>query len=65
MLSKYRKEESEAYRQRQDPEYQAIASRDGLSSNGFNITRVGEPIRGGAGLVELKENPNNAIDDMF
>lgn len=51
VLSKYRKEEANQYLGRQDPEYQAIATRDGVSSNGFNISKVGQPIPGGAGMI--------------
>lgn len=65
VLSKYRKEEANQYLERQDPEYQAIASRDGVSSNGFNVSKVGQPIPGGAGMIGLQENPKNDIDDMF
>jgi len=65
VLSKYRKEEVNQYLERQDPEYQAIASRDGVSSNGFNVSKVGQPIPGGAGMIGLQENPKNDIDDMF
>ena len=41
-------------------------SRDGVSSNGFpQVSKVGVPIPGGAGLIGYKEDPKSAIDDMF
>jgi hypothetical protein len=58
VLSKYRKEESEQYRGRQDPEFQAMEMRS-------QVSKVGPPIPGGAGMVVGAKSPNPLIEDMF
>ena len=42
-----------------------MRSKEGVSSNGFSISKVGLPIPGGAGMIGQQENPKNQIDDMF
>jgi hypothetical protein len=69
VLSKYRKEDAEQFRQRQDPEFQAMEARSvGVSSNGMmmpQVSKVGLPIPGGAGIIGGGIDMPQNVENMF